>query len=94
MKPGVWEAVMRRDGRCILSFLEEGHVCRTIFGDQHPPSDVSRLTIEHVKSELRMGLRAPDDPRWCVALCGAANNRPPTKVQRALFRDYLAKVAA
>ncbi len=90
MKPGVYEAVMERDGRCVLSFLERGHECRTAYGTPHPADAVEFLTFEHVKEHLAMGIRKRDDPRWAVALCGAANNRPPTKAQRALIRDYLA----
>lgn len=90
MKRGVYEAVMERDGMCVLSFLEPGHECRTAYGTPHPADAVEFLTYEHVKAELRMGRRAEDDPRWGVALCGYANNRPPSKVQRALFREYLA----
>jgi len=85
---------MDRDRRCVLSFLEPGHECRNRWGQLHLPDAIDALTLEHVKPKLAMGIRKLDDPRWCVALCGAANNRPPTKVQRALFRDYLSKVAA
>lgn len=94
MKPGLYEAVMERDKGCVLHFLEPGHVCRTVFAAEHPWNMVELLTIEHVKQDLRMGKRAPDDIHFIVALCGSANNRPPTKVQRAMFRDYLARVAA
>lgn len=94
MKRGVYEAVMERDGRCVLSFLEPGHQCRTRYGTPHPADAVEFLTFEHVKENLAMGIKKRDDARWAVALCGAANNRPPTKVQRALMRDYLATVAA
>jgi hypothetical protein len=41
-----------------------------------------------------MGKRAESDVHHLVLLCGAANNRPPSKVQRALFREYLATRAA
>lgn len=92
MKRGVYEAVMARDGGCVLYRLEPGHVCRTVYGTEHPWNATELCTIEHVKADLRMGKRAPDDLGFMVALCGAANNRPPTKVQRALFRDYLAGV--
>lgn len=93
MKPGVYEAVMERDGRCVLSFLEPGHECRTRFGTPHPADAVPLLTFEHVKPDLAMGIRKVDDARWAVALCGAANNRPPTKAQRALMREYLGSLA-
>jgi hypothetical protein len=94
MKPGLWERVMERDGGCVLYHLEPGHVCRTVFGSEHAWNAIDLLTVEHVKAELRMGKRAPDDMGFLVALCGAANNRPPTKVQRAAMRHYLATVAA
>jgi hypothetical protein len=87
MKPGVWEAVMDRDKQCVLSFLEADHECRTVWGTPHRPDE--HLTYEHIKPELAMGIAKRDEPRWGVALCGAANARPPTKVQRALMREYL-----
>jgi len=90
MKPGVYEAVMARDKVCVLSFLEPGHECRTRWGTPHPPDQY--LTFEHVKEHLAIGIRKVDDVRWGVALCGAANARPPTKVQRGLIRDYLASL--
>lgn len=89
MKRGLWEAVMERDGGCVLHELEPGHVCRTRWGTEHPWDATDLLTIEHVKPDLRMGVRAADSMQTMVALCGAANNRPPTKVQRALMRQYL-----
>lgn len=89
MKPGVYEAVMDRDRVCVLSFLEPGHQCRTVYGTPHEPHEFR--TFEHVKEHLAMGIAKRDDPRWAVVLCGYANNRPPTKAQRALIRDYLAK---
>jgi hypothetical protein len=90
MKKGVYEAVMERDGMCVLAKLEPGHECRTAYGTPHPADAVEFLTFEHVKEHLAMGIRKVDDARWGVALCGAANARPPTKAQRALFREYLA----
>jgi hypothetical protein len=94
VKRGVYEQVMERDKACVLSFLEPGHQCRTRWGSPHPPDAIELLTFEHVKEHLAIGMRKVDEVRWGVALCGAANNRPPTKVQRALMRDYLAGVAA
>lgn len=78
MKTGVWEAVMERDRMCVLAKLEPGHQCRTVYGTPHAPHEF--LTYEHVKEHLAG-----------VALCGAANNRPPTKAQREMFRAYLAR---
>lgn len=93
MKPGVWEAVMARDGGCVLHKLQPGHVCRTVFGTVHPWDAIELCTVEHVKQSLRMGVRAPDDIGFCVALCGYANNRPPSKLQREMFRRYLGMTA-
>ena len=93
MKTGLREQVMERDRGCVLHHLEPGHVCRTVYGTEHPWDATDLCTLEHVKAELRMGKRAPDDIGFMVTLCGAANNRPPTKVQRALMRDYLRAVA-
>ena len=84
---------MERDKQCVLSVLEEGHECRDRWGVSHAPDVIDALTLEHVKPNLAMGIKKLDDIRWCVALCGAANNRPPTKAQRAMFRDYLERVA-
>lgn len=92
MKADVYDTVMERDRVCVLSFLEPGHMCRTAYGTPHNPDEFP--TYEHVKPNLAMGIKKFDDPRWGVRLCGYANNRPPTKVQRALFRDYLERVAA
>lgn len=91
MDAEVRRAVMDRDQVCVLSFLEPGHECRNVWGETHPPDE--QLTYEHVKPYLAMGLRKGDDPRWGVALCWAGNVRPPTKAQRTLFREYLARVA-
>lgn len=94
MKPGLWEAVMERDKGCVLHRLEPGHTCYTRWGAEHPWDATDLLTIEHVKPDLRMGVRAPDSMQTMLALCGHANNRPPTKVQRRMFREYLGLVPA
>lgn len=94
MKKGVYEAVMERDGMCVLAKLEPGHECRTVYGTPHPADAIHLLTFEHVREHLAMGMRKVDDVRWAVALCGAANDRPPTKAQRALIREYLAGLEA
>lgn len=86
--------MLSRDRGCVLASLEPGHVCRDAWGNRHDPGDLARLSLEHVKSELRMGVRGPSTPDSMVALCMAANLRPPTKAQRALFRDYLAGISA
>ena len=57
--PELVEALRRRDIGCVLSFLDDGHQCTDRWGD---PCDwrLDRapwaITVEHVKSELRMGV--------------------------------------
>jgi hypothetical protein len=59
-----------------------------------------RLTLEHVKDEPRMGVRAPSDMAHLVTLCEghtedgrrAGYQWNSTKANRALVREYLAKV--
>ena len=83
-------AVLLRDGACLLSKIEPGHVCRDIWGDEHAPDDLDRLTLEHVHlNGSMMGKRAPSVPESMVALDGAANFRVPSKSQRNAFRAYL-----
>lgn len=86
--------MLSRDRMCVLAALEPGHVCRDMWGNRHDPGELRKLSLEHVKSELRMGVRGPSTPDSMVALCMAANLRPPTKAQRALLREYLAEVSA
>lgn len=88
--PEVREAVLRRDGRCVLWIRDPGHACYDVWGAPHGSGDLDRLTLEHVKDKLRMGKRAPSDPAHLVALCGFRNAiRPPTKVERSWMREYL-----
>jgi len=90
--PALRDAVFARDKRCVLFNLDPDHVCRDRWGQPHMPGAVHLLTIEHVKSELRMGLRAPSDMGHCVAMCWAGNVGVPSKIQRAGLRAYLAEV--
>jgi hypothetical protein len=91
--PAIHAAVLFRDRGCILAKMDPEHACRDQWGNPHAPTDLGALTLEHVKDDLRMGKRAPSDPAHMVALCWAANLRPPTKEQRAGFRAYLREVA-
>ena len=91
--PEMAERVFDRDRQCVLAKLDKTHGCRDQWGTPHPSWDRGYLTVEHVKSELRMGKRAPSDLAHLIALCGSANLRPPTKAQRAMFREYLRGVA-
>ena len=90
--PDMRERILDRDGACLMWKMDNDHQCRDIFGTPHAPNDRGRLTLEHVKSELMLGRRAPSDERHLVALCGAVNNRVPSKVEREAFRAYLARV--
>lgn len=85
-------AVIQRDGSCVLALLISGHVCRDRWGEQHPATALSRLTIEHVKTDLGMGVRAESNLRHLVALCGHANIAVPSKDERAAMRAYLERL--
>lgn len=88
------EFVLDRDRECVLAKLDKTHACRDQWGSPHPSWQRDRATLEHVKDAPRIGKRAPSDPAHLVWLCASANLRPPTKEQRAMFREYLAKVTA
>jgi hypothetical protein len=94
VSPAVARAVLLRDRMCFLVRLDDTHVCRGRWGDPHASTDLDQLTLEHVKTELRMGVRARSDARHLVALCFAANVGVPSKAQREAMRAYLAEVAA
>lgn len=82
-------AVMHRDQKCILARLDEHHECRDRWGEPHRPDDLRRLTVEHVKSDLRMGVRAPSDMSHLLAMCHAGNVGVPSKGQRRAMREHL-----
>lgn len=90
--PDLHAEILRRDRECVLSKIEPWHICRDEWGRIHYAGDLAKLTIEHVKSEPRLGKRAPSDPAHCLALCHAANVGVPNKSQRAAFRAYLAAI--
>jgi hypothetical protein len=88
------DAVLQRDGCCVLLRLDPSHFCRTVWGEYHDPRDLDKLTIEHVKTEPMMGRKAPDDMEHLVSMCGYANVAVPSKATRDAIRDYLRGVAA
>lgn len=93
--PELHAAVLVRDKRCVLSIQDAAHVCRDQWNREHSAFDLAALTLEHVHCQGgMMGKRAPSDMGHLVALCAAANLRPPTKEQRQWFREYLTKVRA
>ena len=88
--PEMAAEVFARDGGCIAPRLGAESPCW------------GRLTIEHVKADLRMGKRAEPRLERLVTLCEghtepgtrAGVSWNATKANRALVREYLAKVAA
>lgn len=84
--------VLARDRGCVAAKVEPAHVCRDMFGYPHAPTDLARLTLEHVKDQLAMGRRAPSDPAHLLALCYGTNVGVPSKELRAAFRSYLKAV--
>jgi hypothetical protein len=75
--------VLQRDSGCVAVALGEA-----------PSTCGGRLTLDHVKDQPRMGVRAPSDPAHLVALCEnhhlwtgwATSHRPE-------LREYLRGVA-
>ena len=90
--PALRDAVFARDRRCVLFNLDPEHVCRDRWGQPHLASRTDLLTIEHVKRELRMGVKAEHSMGTMVAMCWSGNLGPPTKVQRQAIRAYLEEV--
>lgn len=89
------EAVLERDGGCVLAKIEPLHVCRDMFGNPHGPYALSLLTVEHVRPQAAMGAPRVHEPRWCVALCAFYNGpNVVTADQKEAFRAYLARVSA
>jgi hypothetical protein len=82
--------ILRRDGACLAWKFDRLHECKDQWGRWHLPTATDRLTLEHVKSDLRLGKRAPDDRRHLVALCYASNVGVPSKTLREFLRRYLA----
>lgn len=90
--PELREYVLRRDGRCLASRVDLYHMCRDQWGNRHPATDIFRLTLDHVKREARMGLRAESSARTLVATCWAANVLGWCSSHRLEERTYLAMV--
>lgn len=94
-KPGVSAAVRRyvleRDRRCFAQIVDAGHECRDRWGEPHRPTDLDKLTIEHVRDAA--GGSRFDDPEHLVAMCHAANAHDHWgAAHRAECRLYLAGV--
>jgi hypothetical protein len=90
MTTSVHDAIINRDRACfIFEYVDRMHVCYDEWGNQHGPSDLLRLTVEHVKTHLRSSKRAPSRIETGVAMCGRGNVAVPGKVLRAKIRDRL-----
>ncbi len=91
VSPSVREAVLRRDGGCVAAILDPLHVCRDSWGTPHRWDIVRLLTVDHVKDQPRLGVRAPSDAGHMVAMCHAGNLYwAPT--HRPEEREYLRRV--
>ena len=90
--PELVAALRARDRGCVLARIDPEHGCRDAWGTPHASTDLDRLTVEHVKTEPRMGKRAPSDLAHTLLLCAAANVGVPSKVERVAFREYLRRV--
>jgi hypothetical protein len=83
------EAAKKRDGHCAAPKIDPSQVGRCW----------GRSTVEHVKSQLRMGRRAEDDISHIVILCEghtepgmkAGYQWNTDKVNRAKVREWIAK---
>lgn len=92
--PALYDEVLARDKMCIAALmLGADHECRDSWGTPHDPRETWRLSLEHVKSELAIGKRAPSDAAHVVALCHGSNVAVPSRALRTLLRQYLAGVA-
>jgi hypothetical protein len=92
--PQLRNFILARDKQCVLAKLEPTHVCRDLWGQPHLSTRLDLLSLEHVKSDLRMGVRAPSDMGHLVAMCVWANVNVPSKDQRNAIRAYLERVTA
>jgi len=88
--PELHAEVLDRDRMCFLKRLDPNHQCRDRFGNPHRSDDRRRLTLDHVKRHLALGIAKRHKPWWLVAMCGYENNRPPSKKTREAERTYLA----
>jgi hypothetical protein len=87
--PALRQAVIDRDKCCVAFRIDPDHLCYDQWGEPHSPFATDYLSLEHVKTDLRMGVRAPSDLRHLVALCHSANVAVPSKAMRVAFREYL-----
>lgn len=95
-------SVIERDARFVLRYRNlrvSDPVCVAPLLDPEAGPCSGGTTLDHVKSQLRMGVRAPSDEAHLVTLCdghterGAKAGRQWNTTNRPLLRRYLASVA-
>jgi len=74
-------AVLERDGDCVAFQFSATDECR------------GRLTLDHVKDEPRMGVRAPSDMAHLVTVCEHHHLDGWATSHRPELREYLRGVA-
>lgn len=81
--PELRRLVMLRDGGCVAPNIDpRASLC------------AGRLTLDHVKDQPRMGLRAPSDMAHLVTLCEGHHLRTEWATShRPELRDYLRSIA-
>lgn len=89
--PDLHRRIRQRDGGCVAAVLDDRHVCRDAFGNRHRWDALDLLTVDHVKDEPRMGVRAPSDPEHLVAMCHWGNLYWASS-HRTPLREYLKSV--
>ena len=86
--PELRAAVLERDGGCVAPRLDPLMELWTDWCD-------GPLTLDHVKSQPRMGVRAPSDMAHLVTLCAFHHlDSGWATAHRPELREYLARVSA
>jgi hypothetical protein len=95
VSPETRRFVLARDGRCFLDRMHgSAHCCRDRFGVVHFPTELDKLTLDHVHLDGPvLGKRAKSDAAHLVAMCWWGNDKPPSHDERVAERDYLAALA-
>lgn len=106
--PELWARVIERDAWAVFEEMPmtamiferwwafEHRICVVPLLDPGNPYPCGgKQEVDHVKDDLRMGKRAPDDEYHLVAACQNHNTwHPPRKELRRAEREYLAGVRA
>jgi hypothetical protein len=90
MTTSVHDAIINRDRVCfIYEHFDRTHVCQDAFSNVHLPTDLLRLTVEHIKINLRSSKRGESLIETGVAMCHRGNTAVPGKTMRAAIRARL-----